>query len=334
MPISAGISKETSAASFPSLAGDARLPDFIIGGAPKCGTTSLHFILGQHPKISMPDEEIHYFDADDPIVHPDFLFVSRGKLEWFDARPGCTHNLDWYISRFAGFPADDCIGEDSTTYLHSASAPDRIKALMPGVKLIFMLRNPVARAFSQYWHLVMSARATCSFEKALSGFPSIVIGSSYVEALTRYFDCFGRDSVRVVFFEDFVADNQATLDGVTDYLGLEPMVVRPEASWFNKTKYPSRLSTQLLLNQVGSRIVRQRYRNHTGLKDDFTQKVRHKLHYWWFARINPLFLKNDKPPPMSDETRSYLTQHLYARNRGLSELVGRDLSKIWPGFEG
>ncbi|MBY8977355.1 sulfotransferase [Rhodobacteraceae bacterium NNCM2] len=317
----------------PREAAGPRFPDFIIGGAPKCGTTSLHFILGQHPEISMPDEEIHYFDADDPIVHPDFFFYSGGKLEWFDARPEDKPNLDWYAGRFASFPRTACIGEDSTTYLHSASAPDRIKALIPDVKLIFMLRNPVARAYSQYWHLVMTARATCSFEEALTRFPVIVIGSSYVDALRRYYDCFGRDAVKVVFFEDFVADNQAAIDDVTAYLSLDPMEVKPDASWFNKTKYPSRLETQLMLNQVGSRIVRQRYRNHTGQKTGLAQKIRHKLHYWWFARINPVFLKNDRPPPMSEETRAYLTQHLIARNKGLSDLIGRDLSEIWPGFE-
>ncbi len=63
-----------------------RYPDFIIGGAPKCGTTSLHFILDQHPRIGLPDDEIHYFDADDPITHPDFFFHERGELIHYDNR--------------------------------------------------------------------------------------------------------------------------------------------------------------------------------------------------------------------------------------------------------
>ena len=310
-----------------------RLPDFIIGGAPKCGTTSLHFILAQHPDIFLPDEEIHYFDADDPVVHPDFLFATRQGLEWFDVRAEHKVHLDWYRSRFDRGAGMARIGEDSTTYLHSPVAPQRIKALMPNAKMIFMLRHPVDRAYSQYWHLVMTARATCSFEEALTQFPNIVLGSSYTEALRSYLQVFDRDAVLPILFEDFIADKQAVLNQVTDYLDLPGMEVREEASWFNKTKYPRKLETQLRLNLVGSRVVAQRYRNHTGQKTGSLQKIRHKLHYWWFSRINPLFLSEDRPVPMKPETRAYLMQHLSARNQGLSELLDRPLSEIWAGFE-
>lgn len=131
-----------------------RLPDFIIGGAPKCGTTSLHFILARHPLVGIPDDEVHFFDADDPVGHPDFLFERRGGLEWYDPRPDHPEAMAWYASRFAELSDRPVIGEDSTIYLQSEVAPARIDALLPDVRLVFMLRDPVKRAYSQYWHLV------------------------------------------------------------------------------------------------------------------------------------------------------------------------------------
>lgn len=307
-----------------------RYPDFIIGGAPKCGTTSLHFILGQHPDIGLPDEEIHYFDADDPIVHPDFLFVAGGELEWFDARPSHAGNLAWYAARFEAHKDKAFVGEDSTTYLHSTVAADRIKALTPEARMIFMLRDPVARAYSQYWHLMMTARATCPFEEALWRFPNIILGSTYPDALRRYFDVFGRERVKVVLFEDFIRDKQATIDAVTDYIGAPRMEVREEASWFNKTNYPSSEGKQLWLNKLGSRVVRHRYRNHTGQRGGWREKLRSKTHYWWFRYANPIFLTSEKPPAMRPGTRDYLTRHLADRNAGLEGLLGRSLRDVWP----
>ncbi len=106
-----------------------RYPDFIIGGAPKCGTTSLHFILDQHPKIGLPEDEIHYFDADDPITHPDFFHDKDGELVYYDNSQENTAFLSAYAARFAPFQDLHLIGEDSTTYLFSQVAPHRIKAL-------------------------------------------------------------------------------------------------------------------------------------------------------------------------------------------------------------
>ena len=134
-----------------------RLPDFIIGGAPKCGTTSLHFILAQNPAVGIPEDEVHFFDADDPIGHPDFLFGRPGGLDWYDPCPGNVESLAWYASRFADFTDKPMIGEDSTIYLQSEVAAARIAETLPEVRLIFMLRDPVKRAYSQYWHLVTRA---------------------------------------------------------------------------------------------------------------------------------------------------------------------------------
>ena len=311
-----------------------RLPDFIICGAPKCGTTSLHFILDQHPDIGMPTEEIHYFDADDPITHPDFFFHKAGDLVWYDNRAENTEFLDKYAANFEDFADRAFVGEDSTTYIFSEVAPVRIKSLLPEVRLIFMLRDPVARAYSQYWHLVKSGRVTYTFEQAIHRHPSVILGSTYARHLKRYTDVFGADRVKVILFEDFVRDNQKTIDEITVFLGCDGMKVDPNASWFNKTYYPTSLRGQLALNQIGQHVVSWRYGNHLDSRSGLSTRISQKLHHIWFNRINPLFLKAERPPAMRDTTRQFLVEHLSRRNDGLSELLGRDLSEFWPGFTG
>ncbi|MEM6547588.1 MAG: sulfotransferase [Pseudomonadota bacterium] len=311
-----------------------RFPDFIIGGAPKCGTTSLHFVLGQHADIGLPDEEIHYFDADDPITHPDFFFVKNGALIHYDNTAGSTEFRAQYADSFSHVSGAQWVGEDSTTYLFSEVAPVRIKAMLPEVKLIFMLRDPVARAYSQYWHLVRTARIACTFEKAITAHPSIMLGSTYLPHLQRFQTLFPPEQIKVLLFEDFTANTQGSVDAVTDYLGAPRMAVSEEKSWFNKTVYPTSLDAQLALNRIGRQIVAMRYANHLGSRFGARARLARRLHYLWFAHANRLFLRSEKKPAMRGETRAFLTEHFSRRNQGLSRFLGRDLSKVWKGFDG
>ena len=310
-----------------------RFPDFVIGGAPKCGTTSIHFSLMQHPDIGLPDNEILFHDADDPIVHNDFFNFDNKQLKWFDPTPENSEALAWYASRFEPFADHALIGEDSPTYLFSEVAAERLKALMPDTRLIFTLRNPVKRAYSQYWHLVRSGRATESFEKTLVNNPSILLGSTYTPHLQRYLDLFGPDRVMIVVFEDFTAAPQQTLDKITDFIGARRFTVDPDKIWHNRTTYPISMTGQLALNHVGRRIVATRYRKHMGGALNRRERFLKKLHYRWFAYINPILLKSETAPPIDAETRRFLERHLSARNTGLSALLGRDISQVWDGID-
>ncbi|WP_299677778.1 sulfotransferase [uncultured Roseobacter sp.] len=306
-------------------------PDFIIGGAPKCGTTSLHHILDQHPDAWVAPNELYFFDADDPIAHGDFLEMDGDDLSWRDPRDPAIQAR--YEQRFSEAPPDRLIGEDTTTYLMSDVAAFRIKTTAPDIKVIFMLRDPVARAFSQYWHLLRSGRTTLSFERALSREPSIILGSTYAPRLRVFLDALGPGRVHVVLFEEFKRDKQRVMNGVTEFLGLSPMSVDAVESWHNRTKYPAKAQTLLRLNHVGRILVRHRYARH--LKGDipWSSRLAHKAYRRWFRFISRRILTEDHPPSdMRAKTRAYLCQHLSDRNAGLSELIGKDLSQYWPGF--
>ena len=307
------------------------VPGFIIGGAPKCGTTSLHQVLHQHPDLWVAKNEVYFFDADDPIAHGDFLKVQDGALHW--RNPADPDARAWYADRLSDAPDGALIGEDSTAYLMSEVAPHRIRELAPQAKVIFMLRDPVKRAYSQYWHLLRSGRTTLSFEDALSVERSIILGSTYAPALRRYYEALGPDRVHVLLFEEFKADLMASVRAVTDFLGVPPLPDPPSQTWHNKTKYPKRLDSLRRANWVGGPLVRYRYARHFGEVAPRHARLAHWAYRKWYAYVANHVLTEDRPPEaMSERTQDYLRQHLSARNAGLSDLLGKDLARLWPGF--
>lgn len=126
---------------------ESRKPDFFIVGAPKAGTTSIYSYLVQHPEIFMPARKEPYFFG-----------------QW---RRNSEEDLRDYLRLFRGVPESKVAGEASTTYLYLQSAAEEIKAFRPDAKIIIMLRNPVDRAYSQYWHHVRLGWVEASFEEEL-----------------------------------------------------------------------------------------------------------------------------------------------------------------------
>jgi len=107
------------------------------------------------------------------------------------------------------------------------------------------------------------------------------------------------------------------------------MVLKEGQTWFNKTYYPTNGRAQRYLNVIGKRIVASKYRNHMKGASDVGSKIRNKVHYWWFKYVNNTLLKAEKPEAMTPETAQYLKKHLTERNAGLSELLNKDMSKLW-----
>jgi hypothetical protein len=129
------------------------LPDFIIAGAQKAGTTSLFDYLSGHPQCAAPlTKEVHYFDDN----------FSRGE--------------NWYRMHFPPVTAGDAPAalcfESSPYYMFDPRVPARMQKLLPDAKIIFLLRNPVSRAYSHYQHSVRRGREPLSFEAALEAEPT------------------------------------------------------------------------------------------------------------------------------------------------------------------
>lgn len=197
-----------------------RLPDFVIGGAPRCGTTWLASALDQHPSLYMakparPEPKFFLVDA----------LYARG-LEYY------AHT--W----FANVPAGRLAGEKSTDYLESSQAAERIARDLPDTHLIFMLREPVERAYSNYRWTRMNGLEREDFETALRleedrerTLPealrfarpySYYSRGVYADLLQQYFDRIDRRRILVAKFEDIAARPSELLTQVHVFLGVAP----------------------------------------------------------------------------------------------------------------
>lgn len=173
-------------------------PTFLYIGPDKSGSTWLYNILRQHPECYVPSiKDIYFFDR----------HFDRG--------------MDWYERFFAACPPDvHACGELSHDYLFSPLAAQRIRDTIPTVRLLTTLRDPAARTFSHYLHLVRSGRTRLPFRAALQQFPELVRNSRYAEHLREYLARFPREQIVVTFFEDLVRDPVQFAHQIFESLGL------------------------------------------------------------------------------------------------------------------
>lgn len=189
----------------------AGLPTFIIAGAMRCGTTSLNGYLREHPDVvtSQP-KEVHFFD----------LHFDEG--------------LDWYRSHFPDTAGTTAVGEATPDYLYHPLAVARIAAEMPDVKLIVLLRNPIDRAHSHYWHNRSRGRENLDFDAALEAEPvRIAIGGEqrrifsyadkgrYVAQLERVYASVAPERVLVRTFDELEQAPDALYADTCRFLGID-----------------------------------------------------------------------------------------------------------------
>ena len=226
-----------------------------------------------------------------------------------------------------------CVGEDSTTYLASPKAPKRIAQLIPDAKIIVMLRDPVMRAYSHYWHLVESRRAVYNFEETLQYQPENVISRGYYQAqIERYHQHFPAEQIKIIIFEHFIKNQQAVIDDVCAFLGLDGSVDTDSVpTWSNKTTVPRVLSLQLLYNRLLRPITNKRFfirkdlpggDNRTSDSAGVSSGTSGLMTQ--LAKVDRFIvdLNAGKRPPIRPETRDFLQAHYAHENRDLSELIG------------
>lgn len=178
------------------------LPHFIIIGSMKSGTTTLYRHLNDHPEVDMSrDKETDFFVA---------------EKNWSRGQP-------WYENQFTR--PDAIRGEASPNYTKSrdfAGVPARMASMCPEIKLIYILRDPVIRAQSQYSHSVVMG----ALQPDLDGFEDsheyahILDASLYAEQLASYLEHFPRDAILVLDFDDLVRDPQGVMDQITQHIGV------------------------------------------------------------------------------------------------------------------
>ncbi len=320
------------------------LPDFIIGGAQKCATTSLHHLLSGHDAIFIPPRELFFFDIDDINQHPDFFVYWERKRQWsfFDYERDFERYLTWYAEFFQDARADQIIGEHSTTYLASNNAAHRIADLQPDTQLIFLIRDPVVRAYSHYWHLVQTRRTVYTFEHTLQYAPENILQRGlYQQQLQTYFDLFPRENIRVILFEQFIKDMQSTVDELCRFLGVTAHLdVKSLPRWSNKTVYPRSLKLQLMYNQLVRNFGNKRWfmRARLPVMDNADKQTIGRSRVQLsnvLIQIDRIFrqLNAGKRISMTPATYEMLKRYYRKENAQLTELLDMDLSAYWKSWQ-
>jgi len=195
------------------------LPTFIIAGASKSGTTSLWEYIKMHPEVCMADAK-----------EPRFFTAVQGCGNNSDGRSPrrsgqYSKGLSWYSSLFAACEGVRAIGEASTVYMSANDAPDLIRRYIPDIRLIFILRDPVDRVYSHYWHDLQRGWTLPSFEKMVYkrhlALMRYIYISSYHLHLTRFLKIFPKDQVFVLLYDDLLAYPQDYMKEVYRFIGVD-----------------------------------------------------------------------------------------------------------------
>ncbi len=188
------------------------LPNFIICGTQKGGTTSLHWYLKDHPEIFMADtKEVHFFDRN----------YEKG--------------MKWYKDFFKKASSYKLIGEATPSYMYLEEVAGRIHKQLPKAKLIFVLRDPINRAYSAYWHMRRNGGEKISFEKALEKEEKRLAQDAqvktsaiaykargrYAEQLKRYLALFPRKQILILTTKELEEEPVATLNKIGTFLGVK-----------------------------------------------------------------------------------------------------------------
>ena len=177
------------------------LPTFLVIGAAKTGTNSLYHYLGAHPDVFVTENK-----------EPMFF-----TLEWH-------RGLDWYRSLYEEGRTAIARGEASVNYASTSvhpEAPERIRSVVPDVKLIYIVRHPIERIRSHYAFMRSWKNDRRSLEQMLRDSPAVVSGSLYARNIDLYLEHFRRDQLLVITSEALREDRLATVREVLRFIGVE-----------------------------------------------------------------------------------------------------------------
>ena len=292
------------------------MPNFLVIGAAKSGTTSLYHYLKQHPDVYMS-----------PVKEPKF-FALEGERPSFrgpgDCEADAVTTLEGYRALFGEANGESAVGEASPLYLYLEKAVDRIKHHVPEARFIAVLRNPVERAYSSFLHKVRDGRETTSdFAEALAlederiregwayGWHYRRRGF-YHEQLSRYYEAFGPEKIRVYLYEDLKQEPGDLLRDAYGFLGVDVAFVPNLSLKHNVSGVPR--------NRLIHSLLRGRNPLKTVLKPLLPEGLRKKL-------LVDLQRRNlEKAPPISPEVRHALVEGYREDVLKLQGLIGRDLS--------
>jgi hypothetical protein len=291
------------------------LPGFLIIGAAKSGTTTLHQYLSRHPQVymSVPKEP-----------------------EFFAKDENYAKGIEWYASIFSKAEPDQVCGESSNIYTISPQFPnsaERIAKTLPHVKMIYIMRHPVNRAYSHYLQKIENAQCKRnlleggeSFEERIKRDSLILDCSDYMMQIEQYLKFFPRESFLFILMNDLIKQTEETLCNVFKFIGVDQIIypfpekeivanraLEHSSGWFIRERITAHLKAIPGIARAASLLPQE-------MRDQFYHQVLKKLPY--SKRVEKKYL----PQPMRPETRQMLLARFRESNQRLAEFLNRDLS--------
>jgi hypothetical protein len=291
-----------------------RLPDFLIIGAAKSGTSTLFDYLCRHSRIYGPEEKEPCF---------------------FDPHVSWDRGIDWYRSLFAGARPEQLCFEGSTNYTRYPQVrgvPERIRATVPDAKLIYIVREPVERAYSHYVHrysreLHRGEPFRSRFEEFVEREPMCIDSSLFATQIDRYLDHFPREHLLLLRFDRLVESPAPLLERVQRFLGVpyedlwrEGAIHTNHQRSFLETRVHASATAPLRRIPGAAWVAKTLGHERKGKAVELLMKTP------WAHRVR----KGFEPPPMREETREALRERFAPEIERLQRLMGEDLSGWLP----
>ncbi|MDY7015906.1 MAG: sulfotransferase [Cyanobacteriota bacterium] len=291
------------------------MPNFIIIGAAKSGTTALYQYLQQHPQIYMS-----------PVKEPQFFAFEGEQLNYQGVGVAINQSittLEDYQTLFQDAANEIAIGEASALYLYVPKAPERIKYYLPDVKLIAILRNPIERAHAAFLHLIRDGREPFNdFKQALEAEPIRIENhwgflwryrdmGFYALQLKRYLKNFDRSQLKIYLYDDFLASPLPLLQDLFDFLGVERGFIPDMSFRPNRSGIPQ--------NKRLHQFLKQKHWLKEMVKPLLPQKTRNRM-------ADKLVQSNLTKVPIPAESKTQLIGTFREDILELQQILDRDLS--------
>lgn len=302
-----------------------KMPNFLILGAAKAGTTSLYAYLNKHPEIYMsPLKETNFFALEGKKID----FCGPGDQDYINRL--AVNNIEDYCALFQGVSNEIAVGEASPLYLYDPTAPKRIQRYIPDAKLIAILRNPSDRAYSSFLHLIRDGREPLkNFAQALQEEEVRIsrnwehiwhykqLGFYYVQ-LNRYFNTFSKQQIRVYLFDDFITNPDSILKDIFQFLGVDDSFVPPDIFKRHNKSVVEQDKMSLTNKALHSFLIKDSL-----IKSIFKPLVPTRM----YRRIKWNIIQDLEKPPLPAKVQKQLVEIYREDICKLEKLIQRNLSK-------
>lgn len=264
------------------------LPNFLIIGVPRGGTTWLQGNICTHPEIFMPSKkEIHFFDRH------------------------YEEGIQYYEQYFKGIRKQQkAIGEATPDYLHIPGVPERIhQHLDANIKFILLLRNPADRLYSRFWNAKAKFKANrdLSFEEKIKQKPQFIEEGYYIDHIERYLQYYAKNQFLFLLYDDIKKNPDALQKEVYTFLEVDPSHRSPLLdAKINSAKSRPSVGKNLLVYYSSKVIKRLGWKEYA-----YKMEKSNMIEY----------------PPMNPDTKKWLVDEIYReKNQRLQDFLGIDIS--------